>query len=180
MCFTPPPASRRGLSNAYTVIAAIGKAVANVVIALNSPGHTPTAETRARRESQFFQPADSSEAVIMGVTEIAVAALPLAARGSASTEVVHFTNAAGKAGIQADGLINAGSHVTKASEVRGLSSASAIERRLEIDPGKGAHSFTTTVRTRSLVIPGNGPKTSGGAWQRQLSEPAKIKKDGGS
>jgi RHS repeat-associated protein len=107
----------------------------------------------------------------------AVAALALAptAKG-ATTQVVHYTDAAGKASIEASGSLRVGTYVTKPSQVRGLSAAQ-IESRLEIQPGRGAHSFTTRVPNKDLAVPPNGPRTSGAAWQRQLTDAARIRKE---
>jgi RHS repeat-associated protein len=159
-------------------VAAVGKALANIVIGLNSPGHAGTAEAAARQESRFFQPANGEEAVIMGITEAAALAVPAVSRAAATTKVTHFTDAAGIAGIDAAEALRAGTFVTKASEVRGLTQAQ-VERALEIAPGKGAHSVTVHVPTKTLAVPANGGKTSGGAWQRQLTKPAKVKKEEG-
>jgi len=102
-----------------------------------------------------------------------------AARAATTTEIVHFTDAAGKAAIEGSGGLRAGTFVTKPSEVQGLT-ASQIEGRLEIQPGRGAYSFAARVPTKNLATPGNGPTTSGGAWQRQLKVPVPTSGPGSS
>jgi hypothetical protein len=105
-----------------------------------------------------------------------VAALVLAPTvKGATTQVVHYTDAAGKASIEASGSLRAGTFVTKPGEVRGMSAAQ-IESRLEIQPGKGAYSFSGRVPNKNLAVPANGPTTSGGAWQRVLKKPAEVEK----
>jgi RHS repeat-associated protein len=107
-------------------------------------------------------------------TAVAALALAPAAKG-ATTQVVHYTDAAGKASIEASGSLRAGTYVTKPNQVRGMSSAQ-IESRLEIQPGRGAHSFTAQVPNKNLAVPPNGRTTSGGAWQRVLKKPTEAEK----
>jgi RHS repeat-associated protein len=107
----------------------------------------------------------------------AVAALVVAPtpKFTSTTRVVHYTDAAGKAGIESSGALRAGTYVTKPSQVRGMTAAQ-IESRLEIAPGRGTFSFSARVPNKNLRVPENGPMTSGGAWQRQLADPVRIKK----
>ncbi len=114
-----------------------------------------------------------------GIDALRVAgiAAPLASTGrrAASTAVAHFTDDIGRAAIQASGYLRAGTYVTKSSAVKGMSTAAKIEGRLEIAAGRGKNSFSTVVRRSDLAVPENGPKTSGGAYQRVLKKNVRIK-----
>jgi hypothetical protein len=78
-----------------------------------------------------------------------------------------------------------GTFVTTPSEIPAGTTSSGVESLLEIGPGKGANSVTFETPNSNLVVPENGPTTSGGAQQFQLKEPVKIdpskfkKTDGG-
>jgi len=87
-----------------------------------------------------------------------------------STSVVHFTDQAGVDAIQASGALRAGSYVALPGEVAGMSPAQ-VEEFLEIQPGRGALSTTIQIPKSELLIPPNGPLTSGGATQFQISMP---------
>jgi RHS repeat-associated protein len=68
------------------VLPAVGKAIWNMVVSLNSPGHISSPEAEARRQAQFMQPANTEEDVIMQLTDLAVLAAPMlrgASRASA-------------------------------------------------------------------------------------------------
>ena len=118
-------------------------------------------------------------AIIGGAT--ATTGFALASAGTAaertSVTVVHYTDAAGKASIEASRQLRAGTWVTKPGEVSGLNAAQ-IESKLEIRPGRGQYSATAKVKRRDLYVPSNGPRTSEGAWQRRLKSPCEIP-DGG-
>jgi RHS repeat-associated protein len=107
----------------------------------------------------------------------AIGALESASMGAeslATTAVTHFTSDARMAAISESGTLNAGTWVTLPSEIPAGSSSSAVENLLEIGPGKGANSITFDTPSSNLVVPGNGPTTSGGAVQFQLSESQPI------
>jgi hypothetical protein len=89
--------------------------------------------------------------------------------------VTHFTNDATVDAITASGTpLNGGSFVTLPSAIPSGASSFEIESLLEIGPGKGQNSITFETPTSNLEVPGNGAKTSGGATQYQLKEPAKV------
>jgi RHS repeat-associated protein len=77
----------RGADGLMRVLPAIAKELWNVVVSLNSPGHPSGAEAAARRQAQFMQPANTEEAVIMGLTDVAMLAAPLA-RGPGALRTV--------------------------------------------------------------------------------------------
>jgi RHS repeat-associated protein len=115
---------------------------------------------------------DTALAIGQDVLRTAGLVAPLAGVGrsvasGATVKLVHFTDDAGRAAIQAAGNLRAGTYVTRASEVRGLS-ARQIESKLEILPGRGEHSFTVRTTRGNIAIPENGARTSSGAYQRQL------------
>jgi RHS repeat-associated protein len=88
-----------------------------------------------------------------------------------SVTVTHFTDAAGVQAITDSGTLQTGTYVTLPTEVGGLSS-SDVESLLEIESGRGEFSTTFQVPPSQLVTPANGPLTSGGITQYQLTEPA--------
>lgn len=102
-----------------------------------------------------------------------VAGAGRAAAGRATLTVVHYTDDAGRAAIRRAGNLRAGTFVTRPRDVRGMT-ARQIEQRLEIQAGRGSHSFTVRTQRRNLAIPANGRRTSGGAFQRQLRQPCDI------
>ena len=67
----------RGADGLVRVLPAVGKALWNIVVSLNSPGHPSGSEAEARRDAQFMQPASTEEAIIMGLTDVAMLAAPL-------------------------------------------------------------------------------------------------------
>ena len=95
------------------------------------------------------------------------------------TTVTHFTDDAGLAAIRADGFLRGGTgtaadtFVTRPSDVRGLG-ASQVESKLGIGSGKGQNSLTFRVNKTDLRIPAGGPKTTGGAYQRQLNKACSV------
>ncbi|MGH9368057.1 MAG: RHS repeat-associated core domain-containing protein, partial [Thermoanaerobaculia bacterium] len=96
--------------------------------------------------------------------------------GAGTTRVVHFTNDANLAHIEASGQLRGGANatfITKPSEVRGMT-ASQVETKLGINLGKGQNSITLRMKNSNLRVPDNGPTTQGGAWQRQLKNPCSI------
>lgn len=117
-------------------------------------------------------------AIIGGATGVVEAAvLGRAAAKGGRVEVTHFTDAAGKASIEASGQLRAGTYVTKPGQVSGLG-RTQVESRLEIGVGKSEYSVTVKVNKQDLMVPQNGAKTSGGAWQRQLRRPCAIPSEG--
>lgn len=90
--------------------------------------------------------------------------------GGNLVNVIHFSDQAGADAIQASGALRAGSYVTLPSEVEGMTQAK-VEEFLEIQPGRGATSTTIQVPQSQLVTPPNGPFTSGGATQFQITVP---------
>jgi len=112
------------------------------------------------------------------VLRAAAVAAPLAGAGRAAAgrtaiTVVHYTDDAGRQAIAQAGNVRAGTFVTKPRDVQGMTTRQ-IEQRLEIQPGRGSHSFTVRTQRRNLVVPDNGRRTSGGAFQRQLRNPCAI------
>jgi RHS repeat-associated protein len=85
--------------------------------------------------------------------------------------VTHFSDAAGVQAITESGTLRAGTYVTLPGEASGMT-ASEVESALEIQPGRGAFSTSLEVPQSQLTIPENGPLTSGGKIQFQLTEPA--------
>ncbi len=58
-------------------------------------------------------------------------------------------------------------------EIVGLSAAE-VESALELQAGRGAYSVTFETPASNLMTPFNGPLTSGGTTQFQLSQPVPI------
>jgi hypothetical protein len=87
--------------------------------------------------------------------------------------VTHFTDLTGVKGILQSGYVRADSYVTLPGEVNGLTS-SEVESALEINAGRGAFSTQLNVRPFQLRIPDEGPLTSGGRIQLQLTEPVTL------
>lgn len=77
----------RGADGLVRVLPAIGKALWNIVVSLNSPGHSSGSEAEARRRSEFLHPSSTEEAMIMGLTDVAMLAAPLA-RGAGALRTV--------------------------------------------------------------------------------------------
>ena len=111
------------------------------------------------------------------LTAGAAKAVSAAAEGAEVAEaatVTHFTSDAGMASISGSGTLNSGTWVTLPSQIPGGASSSTVESLLEIGPGKGANSITFQTPGSNLVVPGNGPTTSGGAIQFQLKNSQPI------
>ncbi len=87
------------------------------------------------------------------------------------TTVMHFTSAEGVTAITEAAVLRTGTYVTLPGEVAGLNSL-GVESTLEIQAGRGAFSTTFEVPNSFLQIPANGARTSGGALQFQLMQPA--------
>lgn len=100
--------------------------------------------------------------------KIAGAVLSRLGAASRLVTVVHYTGKEGAAAIEASGSLRAGSFVALPEEV-GTRSAAEVERFLEIGEGKGAMRATFRVPADVLQPPFNGPVTSGGATQFQVS-----------
>jgi hypothetical protein len=121
--------------------------------------------------------AELLEAGLADIGETVAADTEISAIEAASTEgdnlitVVHFTDQAGVNAIESSGALLPGTYVTLPSEVEGLSQAE-VEEYLEIQEGRGAFSTTFQVPESMLSIPENGPLTSGGGTQYQLTGPA--------
>ena len=96
----------------------------------------------------------------------------VASRLSSQT-VVHFTSAEGAAAIEESGALRANSFVTTPEAVVGRT-AGVVEDLLELQPGRGAMNATLRVPADALKIPVNGPLTSGGVPQFQLTRPIPI------
>ena len=94
--------------------------------------------------------------------------------GVGAVTVAHLTSEEGATAIEQSGSLRTGSFVTRPTEVAGRS-AGAVESLLEIDPGRGAMRATIHVPADALQTPFNGPTTSGGAIQYQLTRPIPIK-----
>jgi len=87
-----------GADGLARVLPAVGKALWNLVVAVNSPGHL-SAEGEARRQGEFMQPASSEEAVVMGLTEWAAILSPLASAGSRASAIEMSVAAGGRLSI---------------------------------------------------------------------------------
>jgi len=112
---------------------------------------------------------------VTGVGEEAVAADGAEAAAEDGTAILrHYTDDAGRSAIEDSGMIEAGSYVTLPGEIPPGASPSDVEGLLEISPGKGDNYIDIHVPSSSLLVPDEGPATSGGAWQRQLSSPISI------
>jgi hypothetical protein len=96
-----------------------------------------------------------------------------AAQKGAEVTVAHYTSAEGAAAIEASGALRAGSYVTVPNAVSGQT-ARQVERTLEIQAGRAAMNATFRVRPDVLSVPANGPLTSGGAVQYQITQPIRI------
>jgi RHS repeat-associated protein len=144
--------------NALTVGDALGTAIGS---------GNATAEDYLRAGAE-----DAGKAGTLALT-LSAGAVPLVG-GSSTTEVVHYTDAAGKAGISESGALRAGTYVTKTPEIPGGAGAAQVESKLEIAAGKGGYSITVNTPSSNLAVPDNGATTSGGAWQRQLKTPVPV------
>ena len=107
------------------------------------------------------------------ITQFALAAAGGGIGVAPTVAVVHFTSVEGAAAIEGSGGLRAGSFVALPTEVAGRS-ASQVEQLLEISPGRGAMSATIRVPADALRTPANGPATSGGATQYQLTRPIPV------
>jgi RHS repeat-associated protein len=90
-----------------------------------------------------------------------------------SRSVTHFTSIEGAAAIESSGALRQGSFVVPANEVAGMSARTA-EYFLEIGAGRGAMQATFRVPADALRVPFNGPVTSGGATQFQVTRPLRV------
>jgi hypothetical protein len=97
-----------------------------------------------------------------------------AASEVATTTVTHFTSDAGMAAISESGAQRAGTFVTTPADIPAGAGSGGVESLLEIGPGKGANSITFDTPSSNLMVPENGPTTSGGATQFQLKDPTPI------
>jgi hypothetical protein len=91
--------------------------------------------------------------------------------------VRHYTNAAGKEGIEKSRYLQRGTFVTLPGEIRPGMRQIDIENLLCIERGKGAYYIDVQVPKRVLERPLNGPVTPGpfgGAWQRVLGADVPI------
>jgi RHS repeat-associated protein len=164
-----------------TVVQGLANAVSTAVTAYG------TADGRKAMTDQFKSLSTQDKAAV--VTEAlvggAVAGAAKATTGGApateaTTTVTHFTSDAGVAAItDAGGILNgggtvSGTFVAAAGDIPAGATSSQVESLLEIGPGKGANSITFDTPNSNLVIPGNGPTTSGGATQFQLQQPTQI------
>jgi hypothetical protein len=66
-----------GADGLARVLPAVGKALWNLVVSINSPGHPSGADAEARRYAHFMHPANTEEAVILGLTDVAILAAPM-------------------------------------------------------------------------------------------------------
>jgi RHS repeat-associated protein len=94
------------------------------------------------------------------------------------TTVRHYTDAAGKEAISDAGSLRPGTFVTLPGEIPSRSGHLQIEKALEIQPGRGSNYIDVEVPSSRLRVPSNGRTTSGGAWQRQLSDEVPIDSSG--
>ena len=85
-------------------------------------------------------------------------------------KVRHYTNANGKALIEASGHLKKGSFVTSPSQIAHGMNQRQIEKALEISPGKGKYYVDLLVHKSKLSVPESGALTSGGKPQWQITE----------
>ena len=90
-----------------------------------------------------------------------------------AVKVIHYTDAASAAKIIESGALRAESYVALQAEARGLSAAAA-EKCLELRAGQGAMSVMFKTPASNLLIPPNGPKTSGLYTQFVLKEAVPV------
>ena len=164
-------------------LGALGVQAGRLVAAGGNPA--ATAVNMSMPMPQAVTPSNLTQAQASFVTQVvvpavigagvgAIAGAGEAGVGTATTAVTHFTSDAGMAAISESGTLNAGTWVTLPSEIPSGSTGSAVENLLEIGPGKGSNSITFDTPSSNLVVPDNGPTTSGGATQFQLKEPQQI------
>lgn len=126
------------------------------------------------RELATFVPRNAAAAAGGNIIGAGISKLAGAIASRLGTRAVtHFTSAEGAAAIEGSGALRQGSFVAPASEVAGMS-ARAAETFLEIGAGRGAMQATFRVPADALRVPFNGPVTSGGATQFQLTRPWPI------
>jgi RHS repeat-associated protein len=95
--------------------------------------------------------------------------------GKASVSVTHFTDDLGMQGItNSNGVLRSGTYVTSPNAISTNASNGAVEKLLEIEPGRGTNSVTFNTPISNLEIPANGRTTSGNTIQYQLKGPAKV------
>jgi RHS repeat-associated protein len=99
---------------------------------------------------------------------------PLQTIGTTPVTVVHYTNASTADLVMESGKLRAGSYVTTPIQIPAGSTAGDIESILEIDPGKGERMLTGQSTLNNLKTPSNGPTTSGGAIQFQITRPISV------
>ncbi len=158
------------VTNPSGVVSAFGQDIGLLGYGLAHPGEVLDAYVGLATSANDADQRALGAAVGAGT---AVAAAVLAPTAKGSVNVVHYTDASGASAIQNAGQLRAGTYVTKAGDVSGMTEGQ-IEGALEIQPGRGQYSFRVKVDPKNLKVPSNGPTTSGGAWQRQLIAPCKI------
>jgi RHS repeat-associated protein len=159
-----------------TVVQGLANAVSTAVTAYGTADGRKTMANQFKSLSTPDKTAVVTEALVGGVVAgAAQAATGGAPAAEATTTVTHFTNDATVSALTATGEpLNAGSYVTLPSQIPVGASATEIEQLLEITPGKGANSITFDTPNSNLVIPDNGPTTSGQAVQLQLQQPTQV------
>ena len=85
-----------------------------------------------------------------------------------------YTDGAGKEAITESSNLRPGTFVTRSGAISPRSGHLQVEKALEIQPGRGSTYIDVEVPNSQLRVPGNGSTTSGGAWQRQLTDEVPI------
>jgi RHS repeat-associated protein len=170
-------------TGSFVVNTVKGAVAAGQVGAANIGGAVSTMMTP---NPSVLQPSNQTQAQVSTATQVTLtvasvvvpAAISASGGGAASevatTTVSHFTSDAGMAAISESGALRAGTFVTTTGEIPAGATSGEVESLLEIGPGKGANSLTFDTPNSNLVVPENGPTTSGGAAQFQLKNPTPI------
>ena len=118
-------------------------------------------------------------ATATGIGYIARTVVKGAAKGAKAgvTTVRHYSDAAGKEATTASDNLRAGKFVTRPGEISSRAGHLQIEEALEIQPGRGSNCIDLEVPNSQLRVSGDGSMTSGGAWQRQLTDEVSIDPD---
>jgi len=155
------------------------------------PGRMPEEEIIRARESLMRRPAPAEMAI--GASQVPLRPptarevldhlrehpiteqmRPCTAAKGDTVLVRHYTDTATRQLINEGGQLNPRTYVTLPSEIPPRAGHLQIEQILEIEPGRGSTYIDVPTPASNLRVPANGPTTSGGAWQRQLIEPAPI------
>ena len=140
-----------GADGVVRVLPAIGKTLWNMVVSLNSPGHISSAEAEAHRQAQFMQPANTEEAVIMDLTEVAMLAAPMM-RGIDRPASIE-TTAHGEVRIAGHGATRGGT--LSANEITSVGRAFDASYKSNVNGARALVARTADGRS-NVVIEGRG------------------------